>query len=109
MKQTKKEIEATLRNRIANQYRERTTILENKIEMLADDYNKLNAKFVKVQNDLLEAQDKIRQYEEWIERMQDFCNMTEGDRKKAMMEYEVQSALGGFIEKYNGLFSNLFK
>lgn len=91
MKQTLKEIRGQLTNEISKQYKER---YENEVNA----YKTINQKLV-VQNEKLckecterkykieELEDKVRGYEEWIERLQFFCNIPDEKREDAVKEY----------------------
>lgn len=63
-----------MRQNIAKQYKDKINKLESENKMLI---NKLQIEQTKV----AELETKICEYEDWIERMQDFCNMNDEQRK----------------------------
>lgn len=123
MKETKKQIKAQLINEVKKQY-------ECKIKDLQDsrDYwrkhctealseqSKLIKQKQELENKNLELKDKILQYEEWIERMQDFCNLPESERKSAFKIYideiaakaEHERSMLETISVFNNISSLLF-
>lgn len=71
----------------ANQIRERTCNevtkqFQNKIKNLRALIKSKNEKLAELEMELSELKEKNNMQEEWIERMQDFCNMTEEDRNE---------------------------
>lgn len=56
-----------------------------------------NAELREQNTDLLNkynaAQAKLNEYEDWIERMQEFCNMSEDDRKAYLKAKQVQGEM----------------
>ena len=63
-----------IRQDIAKQYKGKIAELEKENKMLI---NKLQMQ----QSELQDLRAKICEYEDWIERMQDFCNMSDEQRK----------------------------
>ena len=41
----------------------------------------------------LAAEDKLAQYEDWIERLQDFCNLSDEDREKAISKMKADNEM----------------
>lgn len=87
MKETRKQIEAQVRNKLARQYNER---LELAHKSKAEAWNSFN-RVCKDNQDLREEnerlKEKVEQYENWIERLQEFCNMPEDMRDKAIQKF----------------------
>ncbi len=105
MKQTKKEIEATLRNKIARQYKEKMDRMQERINTLATDYCELQKKYRDTREALSVAEDTIRQHEDWISRMQEYCNMSEEDREQAIKKERYNVELGNMLDKLEPYFS----
>ena len=81
MKQSKKQIEANLRNKMATQYKTKTENLEKRIEQLVDENHELMMRAHKAEQEKMEMQDRLQQLEDWNARLQEFMDMSEKDRK----------------------------
>ena len=102
-KETVKQIKARLVNDVRKQYESKLQDLNNKLiywkqrsnkyesecEALVQDNNRL-----KNENEIL--RDKLSQYEDWIIRMQEFCNLKDSERPQAFKMY-----IEGIQEKSN--------
>ena len=94
MKETVKQIKARVINEVNTKYAKRIEDTENSLKEWRTKYfeeinrseelSKKN-KELREENDSLKA--KIQQYDEWIERMQDFCNLPEEERRDAFETY----------------------
>ena len=94
MKETAKQIKARVINEVNTKYAKRIEDTENSLKEWRTKYfeeinrseelSKKN-KELREENDSLKA--KIQQYDEWIERMQDFCNLPEEERRDAFETY----------------------
>lgn len=119
----KKRLKAQLLNELSKRENEEITRLKNRIDYLEKknqeycekNYN-LNKENKSLKDENNSLQEKIRQYEEWIDRMQDFCNLPENEREKAMTDYvvsvqkskennEILNGLLGRMGMYYGLFN----
>ena len=92
-KLNKKQIEANLRNKLAK---------DNN-----DKYNNLLKKFNQISEEL---EEKVKQYEDWNYRLQEFCNMNEEDRKISIEKMRTEETLNKFILNntfLTKLFSNI--
>ena len=38
----------------------------------------------------MQLRDKVEQYEDWIHRLQEFCNMPDGEREKAIVAFQEE-------------------
>jgi SMC interacting uncharacterized protein involved in chromosome segregation len=76
----------------------------------------LRSKCSKLEESNTELTEKVSQYEEWIERMQDFCNLPENERQKAFATYldgiksktEANEAISNLERMYSKFTSLLF-
>lgn len=99
-KLNKKEIENQLRGKIAKQYTEKVAKLEDEINRL----HKVNVEYrnraYKAEQEKLEMQDKLNQYEDWNNRLQEFMDMSEEDRlvyvENLKKTKELDKAIEGF-------------
>lgn len=79
-KLTKKEIENQLRGKIAKQYTEKVAKLEDEINSLREANAEYRNRAYKAEQEKLEIQDKLKQFEDWNNRLQEFMDMSEEDR-----------------------------
>lgn len=81
-KKTRKEIEETLRNKLANKHNEYVERQQKKYGELWDAYCRVRKECDKYQEENEQLKEKVQQYEDWIERLQEFVDMPEDMRKK---------------------------
>lgn len=113
MKETRKQIEAQVRNKLAKQYNERLELAnKGKAEAWKAFYGACkNNQDLKEENERLK--EKIEQYEDWIERLQKFCNLPEDMRDKAIQKFveeaKMQEKFTTFMNKewFGHIFSML--
>lgn len=123
-KETKKQIKGQVINEVSRRYKTQLLEVEEREKKwrkcwidacgTIEKFRKHNEE-LKEENDSLKG--KIKQYEEWIERMQEYCNLPDGERESAFKTYldgikakkesaEVLSRLG---KMYSTIFgSHLF-
>ena len=113
MKESAKQIKARITNEVRNQYAHRLEETKAQIDVWKEKYIKSEKEWYEIHdenNKLKEENDSLKQeitqYKEWIERMQDFCNLPEEERMPAFKTYmdEVQSNLHA-----NETFDNIMK
>ena len=100
MKQTKKEIEATLRNKLAKQYSEKMENYQERINRLAKELHDERAKRLEAQRQAEELKEKVEQYEDWNRRLQEFMDMSEEDRQNAIKETKFNVELSNIFQTY---------
>lgn len=79
-----------IRVEFAKKYNEQLRALQRENAELREQNTELLNKY----ND---AQAKLSEYEDWIERMQEFCNMSEDDRKAYLNAQQVQGEMAGLL------------
>ena len=122
-KETKKQIKAQIINEVQRSYQRKIESYEERIKRLSDmfqyeqEYNReLRSKCSKLEESNTELAEKVSQYEEWVERMQDFCNLPENERKQAFATYldeiksktEANEAISRLGRMYSAFTSILF-
>ena len=99
-KLTKKEIENQLRGKIAKQYTEKVAKLEDEINRLREANDEYRNRAYKAEQEKLEMQDKLKQFEDWNNRLQEFMDMSEEDRlayvENLKKTKELDKAIEGF-------------
>jgi len=94
MKESKKQIKAQVVNEVQKQFANKVAKLETSLNYqktcVKELYNE-NRELRKENNKLKEENQtfklKVEQYNEWVERLQDFCNLPENERKQAFESY----------------------
>lgn len=92
-KQSKKQIKAQLINEISAQYRHSTEGWKKNYDRMLETAQKLEKERNEFRKRALEAEDKLAQYEDWIERLQDFCNLSDEDREKAISKMKADNEM----------------
>ena len=100
MKQTKKQIEAALRNKIAAQYTNKVADLNKEIDMLRKSNKEYRERAYKAEQEKLELQDKVNQYEDWNNRLQEFMGMSDEDRAAYVENLKKTKELNDAIERF---------
>lgn len=111
MKETRKQIEAQVRNKLARQYKQRLELADKSKTEAWNSFDRV----LKDNQDLREEnerlKEKIAQYENWIERLQEFCNMPEDMRDKAIQKFveevKMQEVFDTLTDRV-GWFSHIF-
>ena len=99
-KLSKKEIENQLRGKIAKQYTEKVAKLEAEINRLREANAEYRTRAYKAEQEKLEMQDKLKQYEDWNNRLQDFMDMSEEDRLTYVENLKKTNDLNKAIERF---------
>ena len=100
MKQTKKQIEAALRNKMAAQYTNKVADLNKEIDMLRKSNKEYRERAYKAEQEKLELQDKVNQYEDWNNRLQEFMDMSDEDRAAYVENLKKTKELNDAIERF---------
>ena len=100
MKQNKKQIEAALRNKIAAQYTNKVADLNKEIDMLRKSNKEYRERAYKAEQQKLEMQDKLNQYEDWNRRLQEFMGMSDEDRAAYVENLKKTKELNDAIERF---------
>ena len=100
MKQNKKQIEAALRNKMAAQYTNKVADLNKEIDMLRKSNKEYRERAYKAEQEKLELQDKVNQYEDWNNRLQEFMDMSDEDRVAYVENLKKTKELNDAIERF---------
>ena len=100
MKQNKKQIEAALRNKMAAQYTNKVADLNKEIDMLRKFNKEYRERAYKAEQEKLELQDKVNQYEDWNNRLQEFMGMSDEDRAAYVENLKKTKELNDAIERF---------
>ena len=111
-KQSKKQIKAQCMNEIAAQYRQRQAYWESRWKEFEPKYIKMKEERDEAVERARKAEAKLSEYEDWIQRLQDSCNMTDEDRQRAIekdrMEFKHAQAMESYDKLMNSFFRRLF-
>lgn len=100
MKPNKKQIEAALRNKMAAQYTNKVADLNKEIDMLRKSNKEYRERAYKAEQEKLELQDKLNQYEDWNNRLQEFMDMSDEDRAAYVENLKKTKELNDAIERF---------
>ena len=90
MIKTRKQIVEQTRNEVVKQYTANLQILMERINKLTKDYDIEKQKRIECQERINELQEKVSQYEDWIQRLQEFMEMTENQREEYIAHIKEQ-------------------
>lgn len=110
-KKTRKEIEQTIRNKMANKHNKYVEAQGKKYYELWNAYCRARKECDKYQQENEELKEKVQQYEDWIVRLQEFVDMPEDMRKAEIKKmraeqkfktYLADSSFFKLLELYTG-------
>lgn len=96
-KKTRKEIEQTLRNKLAHKHNEETENLRNRCTELWDKYTEACRERNKYKQENEELKEKVQQYEDWINRLQEFMDMPEDMRKVEIEKMRAEQKFNTYL------------
>ena len=106
MKQTRKQIEANLRNKLVSQYKEKTELLKAEKSSLQKHLNETYERARRAEIERDELKEKVALYEDWNRRLQEFMGMNEDDRKAYVENLRKSNELNAKLERF-GFYSDL--
>lgn len=105
MKQeTKKELKARLTNEIATRFKNKITSLEHRCKTLGAMYHNETLKVQQLKQENLDLKDKVEQYEDWINRLQEFMDMDSKTREETIQGLKLQTATSARLNKIMDMF-----
>ena len=90
MIKTRKQIVEQTRNEVVKQYTAKLQILMERINKLTKDYDIERQKRIECQERIDELQEKVNQYEDWIQRLQEFIGIPENQREEYIAHMKAQ-------------------
>ena len=99
-KLNKKQIENELRGKIVKQYTKRIQELEDNIAKLSSQLAEANKRTHTAEQEKLEMKDKLNQYEDWNNRLQEFMNMSDEDRLAYVENLKKTKELNDTIDRF---------
>ena len=96
---TRKQIVEQTRNEVVKQYTAKLQILMERINKLTKDYDIEKQKRIECQEIIDELQEKVNQYEDWIQRLQEFIGITENQREEYIAHMKEQENANKIITK----------
>lgn len=72
-----------------------------------------NYEYSELKDENIRLKDKVAQYEDWIERLQDFLNIEDSEEREAafqtyMKEKKAKAELSDMISVYSNMIGNMF-
>ena len=96
-KKTRREIEENLRNKLANKHNEYAERQQKKYGELWDRYTEVCKERNKYQQENEELKEKVQQYEDWIDRLQEFVDMPEDMRKAEIKKMRDEQTFKAYL------------
>ena len=90
MMKTRKQIVEQTRNEVVKQYTAKLQILMERINKLTKDYDIEKQKRIECQERIDELQEKVNQYEDWIQRLQEFIGIPENQKEEYIVHMKAQ-------------------
>ena len=87
---TRKQIAEQTRNEVVKQYTANLQILMERINKLTKDYDIERQKRIECQERIDELQEKVNQYEDWIQRLQEFMGIPENQKEEYIVHMKEQ-------------------
>ena len=106
MKETRKQIIARTRNEISKSYNDKIKDLESRNKSLLNDFVEMSRKNRDLREEVDKLNEKICQYEDWINRLQEFCNLPEDARKDAIQKYKTEKKLNTQMSQLMNMFDS---
>lgn len=110
-KKTNKEIREETRNKVAKEYHATIESLRKRIQKYEDGNKAMRTDYCNVlaENERLKAE--LQMKDEWIERLADYCNMSEEERNAELVRLNEKKksdeALNNLLSLYGNVFSKL--
>ena len=85
---------------MAAQYTNKVADLNKEIDMLRKSNKEYRERAYKAEQEKLELQDKVNQYEDWNNRLQEFMGMSDEDRAAYVENLKKTKELNDAIERF---------
>ena len=99
MKQSKKQIVADTRRKMATEYKVQHETYERRINAWQDRYAVLEKESDALHSENVKLKEKIQQLEDWNERLMSFMDLSDADRKQALTEWRTAGKYNEYIVK----------
>ena len=96
-KKTRREIEENLRNKLANKHNEYVEYQQKRYADLWERYTKACEERNKYKQENEELTEKVRQYEDWIHRLEEFVDMPEDMRKAEIKKMQDDQKFKAYL------------
>lgn len=103
--ETRKQIAEQTRNEVVKQYTANLQILMERINKLAKDYDIEKQKRIECQERIDELQEKVNQYEDWIQRLQEFMDIPESQREEYIVHMKEQENANKIMRQIINLYN----
>lgn len=107
-KETPNQIRERTRNEVARQFHEKVRNLQELVKNKDKQIAELRDLYHKTATELCELKSKRDMQEEWIERLQEYCNMGEEDRKEFIEQQRTKYRLDRDMASVMDLYSKVF-
>lgn len=108
MKASLKEIREQTRNEVAKQYNAKIINYKTRIQTLEKSKDGLCQHIHELRKENDELKEKLHIYEDWINRLQDFCNLPDEEREKAVKQYQTNIEVNEKLDNLMAMYSRFF-
>ena len=108
MKKTPNQIREELRRKMAKQHNDEIENLKKLRNQAWEQFSKADKESCRLKKENDELKEKIAQLEDWNQRLMEFMDMNDDERKVAIQEYAVNAELSEFCNAYFSKFTQLF-
>ncbi len=110
--QSRKALKAELIKELSKHYKQKYENTINTLQEKLIQSTKVNKElyndWCSSRNKIDELQDKVNKYEDWIQRLQEWCNLPEDERTKAIAEYGKKFDEFEFSKEVNNKLHQIF-
>ena len=101
-------IREKVRKDVSRLYRDKILDLQDRINSLRNVVSVVQEKYQRALHDNEELKDKVNQYEDWISRLQEFCNMGDEEREQAIARYKAEKKISKVFDGMMGTYMKFF-
>ncbi len=98
MKETKKQITIQVTNKLTSKFNIERERQQKRYSDLWALYETEIKNRQKLQEENLKLKEQIEKYDDWNRRLQEFCNMPDGEREKAIETFRVEHMNAEFVD-----------
>ena len=108
MNKTRKEIEITLRQKMAQEFNKKQAEWMKSNDKLRKSWNEATQRCIELEEKVTELEEKVKQYEDWNNRLMSFMDIPEENRAAAIKDFIAQQKANQKFQTYIAD-SSLFK
>lgn len=107
-KETRKQIVEQTRQEVVKQYKAKIDNLQERLNTANEKSSDYWKRYVTERNRADGLQEKVNQYEDWIRRLQEYMDMPEDAREKALEQERAKFVVNSKLDSMLGVYSKIF-